>query len=302
MTANTSGGEESGPRILKGGESLGQPPSDHAAAPDGAAALASAGPVAERLKVFTDAHVRKIGRKLGEVRTAPWPRIEGCLAVLFVSRAGSTFLARELECAFEIGRLRESLNPPLIRNRAAAQVVESRQDPWFSFKAGGNGVIAAELCGFFDAYLRETSFILLMRRDIVAQAVSRVKAKQTEQWHSTQLSKRVAVYNGAKIAQGVKLIADGVERLRLYAEQSGRPWRSLVYEDFEHGDFTLAMAACDALGVPRRSADSAIRASPVERIGDAINEAWAERFRQEAKPAMLDRVERYVAQVNEMAL
>lgn len=53
-------------------------------------------------------------------------------------------------------------------------------------------MIAAELCGFFDAYLRETSFIPLLRRDIVAQAVSCVKAKRTGQYHSTQKPMKAA--------------------------------------------------------------------------------------------------------------
>lgn len=302
MISKTNGGEEGGPQICKAGASRGYPaPSDAAPPDDQHAASADRPQVTERLAVFTDAHVRKIVRKIGEVRVAPWPKIEGCLAVLFVSRAGSTYLARELECDFAIGRLRESLNPPLIRGRAAAHIVESRQDPWFSFKAGGNGVIAAELCGFFEAYLRETSFILLIRRDIVAQAVSRVKAKQTEQWHSTQPAKGIALYNAAKIAQGVKLIADGVERLRLYVERSKRPWRPLVYEDFAHGDFTSAVLACDALGVPRRGADRAIPPSPVERIGDAVNEEWGERFQREATPAIHDAIDRYLAQIDETA-
>ncbi|MGI8839822.1 MAG: Stf0 family sulfotransferase [Caulobacteraceae bacterium] len=223
--------------------------------------------------------------------------IEGCLAVLFTSRSGSTYFARNLECAFAIGRLRESLNPSRLEGRTAAQIVEGRKDPWFSFKAGPPGVIAAELCGFFDAYLKKTSFILLCRRDIVAQAVSCVKAQQTLQWHSTQKPAGVAAYDEAKIGEYISIIAGGVERLRLYAERSGRPCRRLIYEDFAGGDFTAPTAICDALGLPRRPAGSRIRPMPVERIGDAVNAEWAARFTAGMDFATRDLVEGYLAEI-----
>ncbi|MDQ2861279.1 MAG: Stf0 family sulfotransferase [Pseudomonadota bacterium] len=254
-----------------------------------------------RLDGFPEAQVDLIRGRMGAIPTAPWPRLEGCLAALATSRTGSTYLTRELETAFDISRMRESLNPAQMKGRAAAEIVAQRRGAWFAFKADWTSVIAAELSGFFDAYFSVTSFILLARRDIVAQAVSCVKAKQTGQWHSNQKSTAAAVYDGADIARYISLIAGGVDILRLYAERSGRPWRSAVYEDFAQGDFTLVMAACDSLGVPRRRAGSHIRPMPVERIGDATNEAWAARFREDAGPPIRDRIERYVARVNEVA-
>lgn len=251
--------------------------------------------------MFSPAQISKVGQKVGPADFARWPTLEGCLTILFSSRSGSTYLARELECAFDIGRLRESLNPNRVANQGAARVVAGRRDAWFSFKAGGTSVIAAELCGFFDAYLASTSFLLLVRRDIVAQAVSRVKAKQTMQWHSTQNAKIEPVYDGAKIAQSVLIIADGVERLRSYAEASGRPSRRVVYEDFRHGDFSAVMEACDDLGVPRLGPESRIRPQPVERIGDAINAAWAARFVEEAQATTRIRIDGYLARIDEMA-
>lgn len=248
----------------------------------------------DRLEVFTAAQIGEISRQLGPVPLAPWPRIAGCLAILFTSRSGSTYLARELECAFAIGRLRESLNPSRIQGRSLAQIVESRRDPWFSFKAGPDGVLAAELSGFSDAYLRQTSFVLLLRRDVVAQAVSCAKANQTRRWHSTQERMGVAVYDKTKIAQYISLIVSGVDRLRHYARHTQRPWRPLIYEDFAEGDFTRAMNACDALGVPRRAARSPIRHKPVERIGDATNAAWAARFSEEMDGATRERIEQYL--------
>lgn len=256
---------------------------------------------ARRLEVFSAIQTRAVDKRLGVVRLAPWPTIAGCLTVLFTSRAGSTYLARELECAFEIGRMRESFNPPAVKGRPGAEIVAGREDPWFSFKAGCAGMIAAEFCGFFDAYLSQTSFILLLRRDIVAQAVSCVKALQTGQFHSTQKAKRATTYDAAQISHSISIIVGGAEKLRRYAERSGRPWRTLLYEDFAQGDFEGARAACDSLGVPRRPPDAQIAPMPVERLSDATNAEWAARFREQATPPIRDRIERYVARVNEPA-
>lgn len=257
--------------------------------------------VASRLEAFTVAQVAKVSRRVGVVRTASWPRLEGCLAILFTSRSGSTFLARELECLFNVGRLRESFNPNLVAARPAAKIVASRRENWFSFKAGGNSVIAAEICGLFDTYLAATAFILLVRRDIVAQSVSRVKALQTLQWHSTQVAERPASYDPVRIAQSITIIANGVEKLRRYAERTERPWRRLVYEDFRHGDFTHAMAACDAFAIPRRGPNSKFQPEPVERIGDATNQVWAARFQEEMGLSTRERVERYQAEITSAA-
>lgn len=267
------------------------------AASDADRSIASSATATQRLDVFTRAQVGDVSRQLGPIASAPWPRIGGCLAILFTSRSGSTCLARRLECAFAIGRLRESLNPYRVRGTSAAQIVEGRQDPWFSFKAGPDGLIAAELCGLFDIYLRQTSFVLLRRRDVVAQAVSCVKANQTGRWHSIQEQMGAASYDELKVAEYISLIINAVGRLQRYIENSGRPWRTLTYEDFADGDFATAMDVCDDLAVPRRHAGSRIRPRPVDRIGDATNAQWIARFRKEMDGAMRDRIEAYSAEL-----
>ncbi len=250
---------------------------------------------AHRLDVFVEAQVNDIRARIGTFRTAPWPRLEGCLAVLFTSRTGSTHLARELETVFDIGRMREWLNPGQLKGRAMAEIVTERREAWFAFKAGPLGVIAGETFGFFDAYLAKTAFILLARRDIVAQAVSLEKAVQSKRWHSTDTAKAGAVYDCAKIAASIGNIVVGVEQLRAYATASERPWRTLIYEDFADDDFAPALAACGSLGVPRRDPGSQIRPMPVERMGDVTNETWVARFRQEMDSRTRDLTERYLA-------
>jgi LPS sulfotransferase NodH len=249
----------------------------------------------ERLMAFPSAQVLRIRHLV--TRMGPWPQVGDCLAVLFASRSGSTYLARELECTYDIGRLREALNLHLRERQTPGEIVKPGRNAWFSFKAGAPGVICAELSGFFEAYLETTSFIVLLRRDIVAQAVSNVKSMQTGQWHSNQKPKCSPTYDGASIRRYVVSIAESVEALRSYTGLSGRPQQVLLYEDFANGDFRKAEEACDSLGVPRRAPYSHIRAVPVERIGDATNEAWGARFREEMDSSLRDRIERYLDRI-----
>jgi LPS sulfotransferase NodH len=249
----------------------------------------------DRLSMFSSARVEEISKQIESAEKASWPELEGCLAVLITARVGSTYLSRELELLYDIGRMGETLNPILVKSNASAQNVAKRQNGWFAFKGSQKGVIAAELFGFFDAYRSKTAFVLLARRDIVAQAVSMRKAAQTGQWHSHVEKQKDPVYEAEELASSIESTIDRVNRLRLYLQQNGRPWLMLLYEDFSNGDFTRPMAACDAFGVPRRKAGAEISARPIERASDATNEAWIQRFNAEMSPRTRDMIAEYQA-------
>ncbi len=251
--------------------------------------------MADRLDVFGSAQVDKIRTRMGAFEVGPWPPLAGCLALLFTARSGSTYLCRELECQLDTGRMRESLNPPPFEGLSAVQRAAERQDRWFACKTSSPGVIAGELNGFFDANLDRTSFLLLARRDIVAQAVSREKAAQTGKWHAIDTAAQAASYDGEKIAKAIRVIASTFEQLRLYAEVAGRPWQMVFYEDFAEGDFTTVLQACAAFGVPPANPDSMSAPRRVERAGDEINETWIARFQAETPPGAEDVIERYQA-------
>jgi len=254
-----------------------------------------------RLAVFSDHQIEKGGKEISPIESA-WPEIEGCLAALFVPRSGSTLLCRELEAAFQIGQMGEALNPAKLRKRSAQQIVAARRNSWFAFKAAVPAVVAAESCGFFDAYIRQTSFIRLVRKDIVAQAVSLAKGSQTQTWHAHEPPIQTPVYDGDMIAFGVRNIARGVEALGRFAEVSGRPSLILAYEDFSNGDLSPALAAGDALGVPRREAGAEAMYRPVERMGDVVNEEWRARFIEEMDSSTRDRIERYLEATGQRCL
>jgi LPS sulfotransferase NodH len=244
------------------------------------------------------------------VSAQPWPELEGCLGILFTSRSGSTYLSREIESRYRIGQIGETLNPPQLRSRALKAGLVSPalalrhsvrtlgEGGWFGFKAGPAALAGAEHCGFVDNYLPRMKFILLFRRDIVAQAVSSAKAQLTGRFHSTQEADRQASaddYAYDTIFRKTKTILKGMRVLQKYARLSGRPVRSIFYEDFREGDFTTVAAACDAFEIPLRPQPKTDDRRAVARIGDEVNKAWCCRFRAECAGEAAEVLEQYRA-------
>jgi LPS sulfotransferase NodH len=247
-----------------------------------------------RLEAFSHFDVEQIVERLGDVHWPPWPEIQGCFVILFTARSGSTFLCRELERVFDIGRMGESLNPGQVKGRPVADIVRERENAWFGFKAGLQGIVAAEVCGFFDAYLSRTVFIRLVRRDIVAQAVSFVKAAQTSQWHRGNAPRREPHYDAAAITKAIRKLSTGIRQLGDYAAGSQRPCLTLVYEDISEGDVTPAIVAGESLGLPRHPPGARAPHRPVERMSDAVNREWCERYRRDMDAPIRKRVDAHV--------
>ena len=248
-----------------------------------------------RLEAFSHFQVEDVNARLGKLPKGNWPPLAGCFVILFTARTGSTFLCSELEHAFDIGKMGEFLNPAQLRGRPVASIVERRANSWFAFKAGAQGVISAELTGLFDTYMDKTVFILLVRRDVVAQAVSLVKAAQTSQWHLYDQAERKPVYDEGAISRSIRKILARAKELREYADLTGRPRVTLVYEDFANGDFSPAISAAQSLGVPFRTLGENDEARSVQRMSDSTNTEWQDRYAAEMSPTVRNRIEAYQA-------
>jgi len=145
-------------------------------------------------------------------------------------------------------------------------------------------------------FIAKTHFVLLFRRDLAAQAVSAVKAQWTGRFHSTQTETRVAResdYAREAILRKARSMVRGMRALDAYARASGRPVAKLFYEDYAQGDFTSAMGVCDAFTLPRRTEPKNDPARAVSKIGDALNETWLRRFREEGGAEAADLLEQY---------
>jgi trehalose 2-sulfotransferase len=231
-----------------------------------------------------------------DLQASPWPQLKGCLVIMFTSRTGSTFLAQEIERRFAISPIHEALNLPQIKSRAARyscpnaeatlkhMVRMSTVDGWFGFKAGPRALLVAEAIGLTPAYFTCMNFALLIRRDIVQQAVSLFRAKRSGQYHSTQKPKqqvRSRDYSYAGIMTALKSIQASTSMLfRCQAKLKRRPIL-LSYESFSDGDFSSVESKLYAVGLSARGGRPPTRRA-VDRLGDDINLDWARRFRREA--------------------
>ena len=262
-----------------------------------------------RLDAFPAALKRRISDRMTDRLGAPnWPALKGCLCILFTARSGSTPLCREIERRYGFHRVNGSLNLAQITHTMTARGLGSLSEAignivqresergWFAFKTGPQGLIAAETAGFIEAQLKRTRFIFLLRRDLVAQAVSLVKAEQTYIWHSTQIAERIAepaVYSGDDITKAIRNILGALKSLRRYVDAAGRPCVRLFYEDFAAGDATVIEAVCDQLGLPRRRAPRSRDVRTTVKIGDEENLAWVERYNAEMEGEIATAVAEY---------
>ncbi len=266
--------------------------------------------VNDRLDVFLASQRRRYAEQVPTAGPSTWPALEGCLAVLCASRSGSTLLCREIESRYRFRRINESLRLDRLAKLAATKSLASveasiaetvRMDSeagWFGFKAGAEALLVGETSGFLPANLDRFRLILLVRRDLVAQAVSLTKAQQTTIWHSNQIAKRAPEdthYSAAQLAQSLRRVLAALETLRLYAKAARVPSARLFYEDFAEGDPSTIGAACDGLALPRRNARRTVPWRQVARIGDAVNLEWAGRFTADMDSETADLVARYAA-------
>ncbi len=249
-----------------------------------------------------------VSATLAQVDAAPagdWPEVN-LLVILFTSRSGSTHLGREITRRFEIGRIGESLGAPrLDREGGGAEALKriiavDVENGWFGLKTGVGGLIVGEAMGFLPAARARTVFILLLRRDIVAQAVSIAKARQTGRWLSSAPASPTAqpTFTNAGIAEQIAVVGTATPILQRYLDRVERPWLPLAYEDFQGEDKSPVGRICGALGLSPRDQPVLLSRPPVERTYDAVNADWVERFRPDAPTAaIIERHRQFVAAI-----
>ena len=249
----------------------------------------------QRLDIFPPLKVGRTIHALGGESDLSWPKFDGYLVMLFVARSGSSFLSTELEKHYDIGKMTERLNKAekIISGATQKKIARTKfAGRWFSFKAGMRGVVNAEASGLMDSALGRMHFLRLVRRDIIGQAISTVKAKQTQRWHMSAEAVAEPQYNLAELEKTVAMIASGVEIMRVYAARTGRPCRQIIYEDVADGSLEPALMACDEMGVPRRTGEI-LKPRSVERMARDSKEDWNERFRSEMGKETRNWLQRY---------
>jgi len=211
------------------------------------------------------------------------------------ARSGSTFLSRVLISTGVLGVPKEYFHDPrwiahLRRSKdGLEQVLDQASTP--------NGVFALKVFPpHFDhsrrlgwAELPGLGFVELRRADILGQAISTVRARQTGQWLSTQPAVTAPRYSRGAITDALARIAHGRARWECYFARNAITPLRLTYEE-AHADPQRAVdAVAFMVGIERPfQVDPA--ALELEMQRDELSEAWRDRYISECSDrSYLDR-------------
>jgi trehalose 2-sulfotransferase len=121
--------------------------------------------------------------------------------------------------------------------------------------------------------LPNLTFVLLKRRDLLGQAISFVRAAQTNQWRSTMVPQGTARYDGAKIYARLQSATRDYARWDVFFARKGIAPTSIVYEDMVADPQAAVDQVAQLFGLRGEARISAERIDLVMQR-DAINDQW----------------------------
>ncbi|QYK40931.1 MAG: Stf0 sulfotransferase [Paracoccaceae bacterium] len=126
-------------------------------------------------------------------------------------------------------------------------------------------------------------YVLVRRRDDVAQAVSRLKAEVSQVWHldgvENDRPRATPAYDAARIDTFRAEAAAQNAMWQDWFATNGIAPRTLVYEEFAHAPAAAVTALLSGLGLS--PAPGTVIAAPNRRMADAESALWAARYRAE---------------------
>ena len=223
---------------------------------------------------------------------ADWQPPVRSYAVCSAPRSGSNVLCDLLRRSGHAGRPRELLHDrawPAVRPSTATLMERLRQ-----VGSTANGVFAIKLfpahlahleanygIRFFD-WFPGLSPVLLLRRDLLAQAVSLALAAQTGRWVKADPVGREPRYDLAAIARMLDRLAEWESYWRRRFAIDGRDPLVLYYEDFAAAPLSGANSVLAWLGLPPLP-EGTVGSDWLGSQSDALNRDWMERFRQDMR-------------------
>jgi LPS sulfotransferase NodH len=213
-------------------------------------------------------------------------------AICTEPRSGSVFLSRVLTSTGVLGRPNEYFNVVTMRiGRFGRPDYPSDREQQLAaiprLGATPNGVYGLKIFSDeFDALkpirwaerLPALSFIHLERHDLLGQAISHVRAAQTQQWTSVQPAQGAPVYDYDLINNEIIRLARAHTRWRYFFARNGLPVLNLVYERVMRAPQETAEAVARLVGLadlPRVDIDT-VAGLAIQR--DAVTEDWRARF------------------------
>ena len=137
-----------------------------------------------------------------------------------------------------------------------------------------------------EALLPGLRYLRMTRRDVVRQAVSHLRAMQTNHWSSRQQGLREARleahYDFAALHDLVRTVRQFEAAWDRFFQEAGVGPLLVPYEDFAADQEGVVRLILASLGI---DAPNPVFTRPLalERQGDALNVQWAERYREEVR-------------------
>ena len=128
--------------------------------------------------------------------------------------------------------------------------------------------------------LPDLKFVLLKRRDILGQALSALRALQTEQWRASMPARGPALYDGAQIYERLQIAARDYARWDIFFARRAVAAAVIIYEDLLADPQSAVDQVADLFGL-RGQARAAGERIDLKSQRDAITEEWRARFLDE---------------------
>lgn len=249
--------------------------------------------VAKMRSIFGDAVVDTVREQL-TLDPEPKPfelRAEKIAILPFVARSGSTYATQLLSGQSPFGTVTDWFLPRRLKqlqekgkggthNQVVQHILRDRAGIVFASKCTRDSLITAAFLGIFDQFLDHITFLVIDRRDKVAQAVSFHKARVGGRFHSSQAERRTVRpddFDFDEIYRFYRRFHDISAKFDSLGDAFGRPLQRFWYEDFTADPLAFVKAATRALGF--QVAQDLRAEAQVQKLGDAINDEWAQRFR-----------------------
>lgn len=227
-----------------------------------------------------------------EPRPAPPEGPSRGYVICTTPRSGSNFLGALLESTGRLGHPKEYFNGPARRRNGLQNFPD---DPELQlaevFRLGvtPNGVYGLKIFAYqFDLVrscrwpevLPNLSYVLLEREDVLGQAISMVRAQQTDQYRSTEPIRGETHYDGAAIGKALKGVALDQARWCFWFARTGvRPLR-LRYEQIVADPQGAVDAVAALVGLVERLPVQ-VESLPLRIQRGEESEVWRARFVRE---------------------
>jgi LPS sulfotransferase NodH len=214
--------------------------------------------------------------------------------VCSIPRSGSSLLCGLLGATGVAGAPAEFFHPDkmrLLQERWAAPTLDDYLRELLARKTSPNGVFGAKAhLGQYDplfgesdprGFLPSPQIVFITRRDRLRQAISWVRALQTQRWVSRDGPEaQPAVFDAEHIARKMRRIGREEERWEALFERHGIVPHRVVYEDFVAAREETVRGVIRAVGV-EAPADLHLPPPVHDRQADELSDEWVERYRAE---------------------